>query len=449
MRYSLTEPAAGRPDQQSRGPLRDPGALALAIVAGAWAVALVLILRHRIFVTNDSVSNYVHVWYVADRFWHGHGVPLHMPVLGHGDAFAFPYGFLPWFTAALLRPVFGDWIVTLWLVVGFLGLVAAQWWAFPELRGGWWTAMLLANPMLVEGPILGQLPFLWAVALLFAAIGCWRRGLWIGAALLLGAAQATHPAVILPIAGPLILARLYWEPHRARLLACYAVSLAIAAPATWLVLASPSVGDSSTGTLVANFVDTVSLRAIVVAAPFIGLVLVRTPLARIPAILLIAIVAMNAILVPIRDNAYGWGALDRSPDTSLEEFIRSPAFVPDAIRTYRILRVADGKIGMYQLVKAGARLDSEPFPESIDRRSFASADEYLAFLRKRDVGYVIIYHAYDGRYGTNEHVLLQELALEPRRAADNTPLAETIVTTDAYDVYRVRPELAEKSRPPD
>lgn len=421
--------------------VHDPATIALALVGGAWIVVLGMILLHRIFVTNDSVSNYIHVWYVADRVWGGHGIPLHMPVLGHGDAFAFPYGFLPWFSAALLRPVFGDWTVTLWLVVGFVGLVAAQWWAFPELRGGWWTAMLLANPMLVEGPILGQLPFLWAVALLFAAIACWRRSNWLGAALLLGAAQATHPAVLLPIAGPIVLARLYWEPHRLRLLACYVLSLAIAVPAAFLVIASPSVGDSSTGTLVANFFDTVSLRAIVVAAPFIGLVLVRTPFARIPAVLLIVIVAMNGILVPIRHNGYAWGALTRSPDTSLLEFVHSQAFVADPDRTYRILRVADGKIGMYQLVKAGARLDSEPFPESIERRSFASRDEYVAFLGKRNVGYVIIYRAYDDRYGTNEHALLDELTTLDGETGSS---AEKIVTTDSYDVYRVQLRLTQK-----
>ena len=115
------------------------GRIALGAMAVAWLIGLGFILCHRIFVTNDSLSNYIHVWYVAERLRHGHGVPLHMPVLGHGDAYAFPYGFIPWFSAALLRPIFGDWIVTLWLVVGALGVIATQAWAFPELRGGWWT----------------------------------------------------------------------------------------------------------------------------------------------------------------------------------------------------------------------------------------------------------------------------------------------------------------------
>jgi hypothetical protein len=424
-----------RPHRTSESWSLDPGRLALAAVTAAWAAGLALVLSHRVYVTNDSLSNYIHVWYVADRFWHGHGIPLHMPLLGHGEAYAFPYGFVPWFSAALLRPLFGDWIVTLWLVLGLLGVAATQWWAFPELRGAWWTALLLANPMLVEGVLLGQLPFLWSVAMLFAAVACWRRDRWLAAGLLLGLAQATHPAVILPIAGPLILGRLIWEPKRARLLSGYALSVLIAAAAAWLVVVSPSVGDSSTGTLAANFFETVSLRAIVVAAPFIGLVLQRTPLARIPAVILVGFVALNIILVPIRKNEFAWTALTRSADESLLPFIRSEDFHPGA--TYRILRVADGKVGMYQLLRGGARLDSEPFPESIDRRSWPAAADYVAFLKRRRVDYVIIYRAYDERYRTNEHDLLQQLSATA--SSSGSPCASLVVSPGEYEVFAVTP----------
>jgi hypothetical protein len=424
--------SAGAP--LSRPWLRDPGNFALALVVAGWAVILAMILAHRIFVTNDSLSNYIHVWYVADRFWHGHGVPLHMPVIGHGDAYAFPYGFIPWMSAALLRPLLGDWVVTLWLVVGFAGVVAAQWWAFPELRGGWWTALLLVNPMLVEGPILGQLPFLWAAAMLFAAIALWRDERPVAAAIVLGLSQATHPAVMLTIVGPLVLARVWWEPHRGRLLVGYAVSLLIAAPAVVLVLLTPSVSDVSTATLLGNFFGTVSLRALVVAAPFIGLAAQRTPLARIPAIVLVALIALNVILVPVRKNQYGWEALVRTPDTSLAAYIDSPDFRPGPGETYRILRVDDGKVGMYQLVQAGAYLDSEPFPESISRRSWDSVAAYAAFLRSRHVRNVIIYDDYTVRYQTNEHDLLHEMeSAGCARFIANDPTG--------FEVFSVRPDV--------
>lgn len=408
---------------------RHSGDAALAATCLAWAVGLGFVLSHRVFVTNDSISNYIHVWYAADRFWHGHGVPLHMPVIGHGDALAFPYGFLPWFSAALLRPLLGDWVVTLWFAVGFLGLVAAMWRAFPELRSGWWFAMLLVEPMLVEAPLLGQLPFIWAAALLFAAIACWREKRLVLATIFLAAAQATHPAVILPVAGVVVLARLWWEPRRPQLLVAYTVSVALAAPAAWMTLASPTIQDISRTSLIGNFFGTVALRAVVVAAPFIGLVLKRTPLARVPAAIFFALIGLNMVLVPIRHNQYAWGSLTRNPDTGLNAFIASPQFVRGA--TYRILRVGDGKTGMYDLVRNGARLDSEPFPESIDRRSFPSTAAYVAFLRARHVQYVMIYGAYDVRYATNEHELLAQLS------TGASACTSTVVHKTDYDVYAV------------
>ena len=131
-----------------------------------WLVILALLLRHREVISSDTLSNYIHVWFVADRLWHGHGLPFHMPVLAHGQALAFPYGFIPWMFAVLLWPLMGEWSVTLALGVGFVGLVAATFWAFPELRRGWWAAAALVNPGLVEGLLLGQLPFLWAATII-------------------------------------------------------------------------------------------------------------------------------------------------------------------------------------------------------------------------------------------------------------------------------------------
>ena len=51
--------------------------------------------------------------------------------------------------------------------------------------------------------------------------------------------------------------------------------------------------------------------------------------------------------------------------------LRSPEFVPGA--TYRVLRgAADAKLGLYHVLRAGGRLDSELFPESMAMRSFAT-----------------------------------------------------------------------------
>ena len=119
--------------------LRQSGLFALVAASVGWAVILALILRHSIFVTNDSLNNYAHVWYVSDRLWHAHQLPWHMPIIGHGRAFAFPYAFIPWLTAALGRPLLGDWVVTLWLVLGCVGVAGATLWAFPEIRAPGWA----------------------------------------------------------------------------------------------------------------------------------------------------------------------------------------------------------------------------------------------------------------------------------------------------------------------
>ncbi|MCA1843313.1 MAG: hypothetical protein LC792_09020 [Actinobacteria bacterium] len=88
-------------------------------------------------------------------------------------------------------------------------------------------------------------------------------------------------------------------------------------------------------------------------------------------------------------------------------FLASPSFHPGA--TYRVLRVPDFKVSLYQLIRAGGRLDSEFFPESIVRRKWPSADEYGAFLRRRHVDYVMIWGGYARVFHVNDPDRLAEL----------------------------------------
>jgi hypothetical protein len=89
--------------------------------------------------------------------------------------------------------------------------------------------------------------------------------------------------------------------------------------------------------------------------------------------------------------------------------LRSPAFVPGA--TYRVLRgSADAKLGLYHVLRAGGRLDSELFPESMAMRSFATTSEYEQLLCDRRVDYVIAYDDYTTSRHTNELAILRRLA---------------------------------------
>jgi hypothetical protein len=92
---------------------------------------------------------------------------------------------------------------------------------------------------------------------------------------------------------------------------------------------------------------------------------------------------------------------------------------------------------MYQLLKAGGRLDSEFFPESIGRRSFNSLAEYSEFLRKRDVDTVIVFTNYDTRWKTNEHELLDELAAADQCNAGQVG-ASVLARFARFDVYTIQ-----------
>src|SRR3974390_1882199 len=136
MPATLSMPTAAREtDRDTRSwpsaVLQWTGNGALILVIAAWAVVLALLLHHRVWASHDTMISYAHVWYISQRLWHGHGLPVRMPVLAHGQAFAYPYGFVPWTTAALFRPLLGDWVVTLWLVLGAIGSRVATFFPFP------------------------------------------------------------------------------------------------------------------------------------------------------------------------------------------------------------------------------------------------------------------------------------------------------------------------------
>ena len=113
MRFATASALTSADDGSAESRLDRIGRAAWWIVITAWVVILALLLRHRLVLSSDTLSNYIHVWFVSDQLWHGHGLPFHMPVLAHGTALAFPYAFIPWMVAALLWPLMGEWSVTL------------------------------------------------------------------------------------------------------------------------------------------------------------------------------------------------------------------------------------------------------------------------------------------------------------------------------------------------
>ena len=388
------------------------GRIAVVVVSLAWGAIIVLMMSRQVFISHDSLSNNVHVWFIADELWSGNGIPLHMPVLASGQALTFPYASLPWVMASLAWPILSDRAVTLCLVLGFLGTVAATFWTFPTLRRGWWAAATLTNPALVISPLLGQLPFLWALACFTFAIGMWRRGRVMAAVLLTALAQIIHPAVLMPIVAVVIAVWLPFErPERRRsLVGWWLVTVVISLPAVWAVFQSPVVDQSSLATQVGALFQTVSMRLLVLAVPIVLVVAqqFRQVPRWTPAFLTVLFVALQLPMYQPFGMDFAWGSLTRNPDQSIDAFADSDGLVPGS--TYRVLTGGDGKYGLYAVVRAGGVLDAEFFPEGLHRGPFRSVAEYSRFLRGRDIDRVVLFPSYAQRYTrSNEPQLLDQM----------------------------------------
>jgi hypothetical protein len=381
----------------------------LVLLGAGWLVVLGLYVAHSIVLSSDSLNNHVHVWYVARDLWHHARLPWRMPVLAHGEAYAYPYGFVNWTTAAVLWPLFGDWIVTLWTALGAVGCIVATFVAFPELRHGWWATAVLANSAILEGLLFGQQSFLWGAMLLLFGVAAWRRGHRGWAAVLVGLGQANHAAIVLPIGVLLVAYWLIFEADRGALLRWYALSCAIALPAVWLVFASPTTAETSTGSEISNFFITLGPRVIIVGLPVLCVLLQRTGVrALAPLGIGLALIAHLGFEIPLNVGQQ-WSALVHhgADTTALDSYLRSPHFVRGA--TYRVLRGGDGKLGLYRVLRAGGRLDSEMFPESMAIRSFDDPAEYAATLCDRRVDQILFFDTYVTARHTNEPAMIAAL----------------------------------------
>jgi hypothetical protein len=416
------------PSNEVRG-----GGIALMAVAAAWVVIAARYLAHGIVLSSDSMNNYVHVWWVARDLWHHGQLPWRMPVLGHGHAYAYPYGFTNWTAAAVLWPAFGNWAVTLCTVVGAAGCIGATFAAFPELRRGWWAAAALANPAIIESLLFGQQAFAWGAALLLFGIAAWRRNRPLLAAVLVGLGQATHAAIVLPIGVLLVAAGCCFVSDRRRLLRWYGVALLITLPAVVLVLASPGFADATLRDKVANFASTLAPRLLIVLLPIVFVWARNLRVRALAPIALVVSLGINAAVQQPLNVDFQWQALSRKADTSsLDRYLSSPEFEPGA--TYRVLRGAgDGKLGLYHVVRAGGRLDSEMFPESMAIRNFATLSAYEELLCKRHVDFVIAYSSYTASRRTDELAMLGRLAAR----ADGPVRVQPIESGLGHIVYRV------------
>jgi hypothetical protein len=397
--------------EASRRTDRVPGGrAALALLVLAWVVVLAVYLRHAIVLSSDSMNNHVHVWHIADDLWHHGRLPWRFPQLGHGEAYAYPYGFVNWTTAAFAWPLFGDWAVTLWTVLGTVGCIVATFVAFPELRRGWWAAAVLANPAILQALLFGQQAFAWGSMLMLFGIAAWRRGARVWATLLLGVGFATHPYIVAPLALVVLLLYLPFTRDRPAAVRWYALACVVALPAVVIVFISPSASDSRPSAQVVNFLATLGPRVFIAVLPIFYVLLRRLAWSWLaPFALAVPLTLFIVLSFPLN----GWAqwrvlAWDGADTATLDAYLRSPSFVRGA--TYRVLRGGDGKLGLYHVVKAGGRLDSEMFPETMAIRDFHEVPDYEKLLCDRHVDQILHFASYDASRHTNERETITRLA---------------------------------------
>jgi hypothetical protein len=411
-----TDDDGDAPDWDRQSPLQlSTGRIASIVVALAWAVICALMLARPIFISHDSLSNNVHVWFIAEELWGGNGIPMHVPNLANGEALTFPYGSIPWTTAAILWPLLEDRAVTLWLVVGFALTVVATFWTFPTLRRGWWAAATMTNPSLVISPVLGQLPFLWGIAAFTFAVGLWRRGRVLTAVLLTAAASIIHPAVVMPI---IALTVVLWLPFEAKerrrsLVGWWLLTVVVSLPAVWAVFQSPVVAQTSTATQIGALLQTVGMRLLVLLVPIVLVLMqhVLRPPGWTPIALTVVFVVLQWPMYTPFGMDFAWGSLTREPDAQVDAFVATDGVTPGD--TYRVLTGLDGKYGLYAVARAGGVLDAEFFPEGLHRGPFSSEESYARFLRERQVDTVVSFPSYTQRYTrSNEPDLLEAMSTE-------------------------------------
>jgi hypothetical protein len=92
---------------------------------------------------------------------------------------------------------------------------------------------------------------------------------------------------------------------------------------------------------------------------------------------------------------------------------------------------------MYQLIRHGARLDSEFFPESIYFGNFGSTRAYSDFLARRHVDYVLIFSDLRDRHITDEGPLLGAMAAAGDRCTITAVGVRLLAHHPGWDDYAI------------
>jgi glycosyltransferase involved in cell wall biosynthesis len=387
------------------------------------AAAFVLrMLTRTIYLGDDTINNYAHVWYISDRLFTTGHVPLRFAELDGGRAFTFPYGLTPWVLNALVYPVLGDWSVTLFLVMGGVAATAGALLVRPSMRDPWLLLPLMANPFYIDALASGQYAFLWSAAGFFVLVWAVERRQWPLSAAAVWFTASTHPIE----GGLAVVAYVAWHAlrhgdDRRALLTATAVALPFLAPSVYFAVGTPSLRDSSASTIVLSVLEDLPRRGSVLAAPFAlawAAPMLRAhyrslgfafALAAAPIILLSAGAFGDAPIVGRLSAEGSYAGLVSPAKNEYVGYLKSADFQPN--RVYRVLSPNEKEQGAYFLMRHRGVLANELFSESQARQSWTEA-RYQCYLAAKHVDRVVMEPGYTRVFHTNEGALIGELVTQ-------------------------------------
>ena len=406
------------------------------------------ILTRSIYLGDDTINNYAHVWYISDRLFSVGHIPIRFAELDGGRAFTFPYGMAPWFANALAYPLLGDWSVTLFLILGATAAIGGALLVRPQMRDPWLLLLFVANPFFLDAVANGQYSFLWATAGFFGLVWSTERKRWLVAAACMWFAVSTHPIE----GGLAVAAYVGWvtafrREHRLPVLAVAVAVLPLLAPSLYFALKTPALGENSLSAIVLSILQDLPRRGTVMGAPFAlaaAAPFLRAHFRPVGAAFA-AVTVVGALMgagalsgVPgLRslERQGGYYGLANAAGNDYRGYIGSSDF--RAGDTYRVLSPNDREQGAYFLIRNRGVLANELFSESQHRRSWNEAT-FQCYLAAKHVDRVIVERGYHRQFPTNEPRMLETLVARGAASVTYGAVGDRIVV---YDVSPFRDSI--------
>lgn len=403
------------------------------------------ILTRSIYLADDTINNYAHVWYISDRLFGSGHVPIRFAELDGGRAFTFPYGIAPWSVNALLYPILGDWSVTLFLVLGACVAIGTALLVRPAMRDPWLLLIFIANPFFIDAVANGQYSFLWATAGFFGLVWSVERKRWLVALACMWFAVSTHPIE----GGLAVAAYVAWmsafrRESRMQLLAISVAALPLLAPSIYFAIRTPALGENSRSAIFFSIIQDLPRRGTILGAPFalaavapflrahfrpIG---VASATASVVGVMLGAGLLSGVPSLRGFERQGGYYGLASAASNEYRGYLQSGDVQAGGV--YRVLSPNDREQGSYFLIQKHAVLANELFSESQKRRNWSESG-YQCYLAAKHVDRVVVERGYRTQFPTNEQRLLDAFVLRGEaRIAYGAP-GERIVV---YDVTGVR-----------